>query len=350
MSKPNLTLTQLNQRSREVFRRIVDAYLETGSPIGSKTLAEKLDVGLSSATIRSVMADLELLGLLASKHASGGRLPTELGLRMFVDGLLEVGALEEKDRSAIEITCKTKGMNVVSVLNEASALLSGLSNCASVVVAPKIDAPLKHIEFVALDLKRALVVMVTEDGQVENRLIDLPLGTLASSLVEATNYLNARLGRKTVDQALDGISQEISSQRTMLDQAASSLVEKGLAAWANNDRKEALIVKGQARLLENVQALEDLETVRRLFDCLETNENMAKLLELTKKANGIQIFIGAQSALFTLSGCSVIAAPFRNSNEKIVGAIGIIGPTRLNYARVIPLVDYTSKVVSRLIG
>ncbi len=349
MNKQISTLSELNNRSRDIFKSLVDAYLETGAPVGSKTLSGLLDFPLSSATIRNVMADLEAVGLLTSPHTSAGRIPTEKGLKLFVDGLLEVGSLEKSERHAIEAHCRTTGINLETMLSQASSMLSGLSKCAGVVIAPKIEAPLKHIEFVHLGSGRALVVMVTADGAVENRLIDIPSGTLPVALTEATNYLNARLQGRTLEEAREEILKETASHRAQLDEVSSRLVSAGLAAWAG-DKKGVLIVKGQANLLENIQAIEDLERVRNLFSVLEAQESMTKLLDLTEKADGIQIYIGSENELFNLSGCSMITAPYRNSEEKIIGAVGIIGPTRMNYARIIPLVDYTSRVVSKLIG
>ena len=341
--------SELNQRSRDIFRSLVDAYLEKGEPVGSKTLAGLLDFPLSSASIRAVMADLEEAGLLISPHTSAGRIPTEKGLKLFVEGLLEIGSLDPDERHAIEARCKSAGDNLENMLAQASATLSGLSKCAGVVVAPKLDAPLKHIEFVPLNAGRALVVLVMANGAVENRIIDIPLGTLPSSLTEATNYLNRRMQGKTVEEASALIKAEINDRRAQLNESAERLVAQGLAAWGGG-KKSVLIVKGQANLLDDIQALDDLERVRSLFGVLEAQESMAKLLDLTRTANGIQIYIGSENSLFTLSGCSMITAPFRNGGEKIVGAVGIIGPTRMNYARIIPLVDYTSRVVSKLIG
>lgn len=349
MVKQISTLSGLNERSRTIFRRLVDAYLETGEPIGSKTLSGMLDFSLSSASVRNVMSELELAGLLASPHTSAGRVPTERGLKLFVEGLLEIGSLEESERHAIEARCRTSGISMDRVLDQASLMLSGLSGCAGVVIVPKTDASLKHIEFVHLGDRRALVVMVTADGAVENRLIDLPAGTLPSALREATNFMNARLCGKTLDEARTEIIGEIKRHEAELDETASRLVAQGLAAWSGG-KKGALIVRGQANLLDNIQALEDLEKVRELFSALETQENMAKLLDLTETAEGVQIFIGAENSLFTLSGCSMITAPYRNGRDRIIGAVGIIGPTRMNYAKIIPLVDYTSHVVSKLIG
>ena len=349
MNKQILTLSELNNRSRDIFKSLVDAYLETGEPVGSKTLSRLLDFSLSSATIRNVMSDLESAGLLSSPHTSAGRIPTERGLKLFVDGFLEIGALEKDERHAIEAHCRTAGINIETMLTQASTMLSGLSKCAGVVIAPKTEAPLKHIEFVHLGDNRALVVMVTADGTVENRLIDIPPGTLPAALTEATNYLNARLNGRTLEEAREEILKETEQHQAQLDEVSSRLVSAGLAAWAGG-KKGVLIVKGQANLLENIQAIEDLDRVRNLFAVLEAQESITKLLDLTETADGIQIYIGSENKLFDLSGCSMITAPYRNSQEKIIGAVGIIGPTRMNYARIIPLVDYTSQVVSKLIG
>lgn len=349
MSKKISTLSELNDRSRGIFKSLVDAYLASGEPVGSKTLSRLLDFSLSSATIRNVMSDLESAGLLSSPHTSAGRVPTERGLKLFVDGFLEIGALENDERHAIEAHCRSTGVNMETLLTQASGMLSGLSKCAGVVIAPKTRSPLKHIEFVHLGADRALVVMVTADGAVENRLISIPAGTLPVALSEATNYLNARLQGRTIEEARDEILAETASHKAQLDEVSARLVATGLAAWGGGKRG-VLIVKGQANLLENIQALEDLERVRNLFSVLEKQESMAKLLDLTENADGIQIYIGSENKLFDLAGCSMITAPYRNSDEKIVGAVGIIGPTRMNYARIIPLVDYTSQVVSKLIG
>jgi heat-inducible transcriptional repressor len=343
-------VAELSQRSRDIFRHIVDAYVETGEPVGSRTISRKLGMGLSPATIRNVMADLEEAGLLYARHTSAGRLPTELGLRMFVDGLLEIGGLTENERQAIDSQCAASGRSLAQVLEEATQMLSGLSHCAGLVVAPKSGRPLKHIEFVHLGPGRALAVLVTEDGVVENRILDLPVGLPPSSLIEAGNYLLAKLVGRTLDEARAEIIAEINSQRGELDQLATKVVEAGLASWAGGSKDGALIVRGQARLLEDVKEIADLERVRALFAALETKESLARLLEAADRAEGIQIFIGAQNELFSLSGCSVVIAPYRDSEERIVGAVGVIGPTRVNYARIIPMVDYTAKVIGRVLG
>ena len=344
------TVAVLNERSREIFRRIVESYVETGEPVGSRTLSRSLRLALSPATIRNVMADLQEAGLLYAPHTSAGRLPTEAGLRLFVDGLLEIGGLTEEERTDIDVKCSATGRSVEEALAEATSMLSGLADCAGLVLAPKSETPLKHIEFVGLTDGRALVVMVGENGVVENRLIEVPVGIPPSALVEARNFLSARLVGRTLTEARAEIVAELKEHRVQLDQLTTEVVETGLATWAGESQSGYLIVRGQAKLLENITAIEDLEQIRTLFQALETKETMARLLELAHDAEGVQIFIGADNALFALAGCSMVVAPFANSSEKIVGAIGVIGPTRINYARIIPMVDYTAKVISRVIG
>jgi heat-inducible transcriptional repressor len=344
-------LTSLNARHREIFRRIVEAYVETGAPIGSRTLSRQLGMQLSSATIRNVMADLEELGLLMAPHTSAGRLPTELGLRLFVHGLLERGNLTRDERDQIDARCAAQGRSFNEVLEETSTVLSGLSRCAGLVFAPKSDEPLKHIEFVSLGPGRALVVLVTASGHVENRVIDVPVGLPPSSLVEAGNYLAARLRERGLGEARGSIEQELSQARAELDGLTRKVIEAGLATWSQSTAGGgALIVRGQHQLLDDVQAMEDLERIRHLFTLLERKEALLKLLEMTESAEGVQIFIGAQNELFGLAGCSLVVAPYTNSQQQIVGAVGVIGPTRIDYARIIPMVDYTAQAIGRMLG
>ena len=346
----NGVVTELSERSREVFRHIVEAYVETGEPVGSRTLSRRLSVALSPATIRNVMADLEQAGLLYAPHTSAGRLPTEAGLRLFVSGLLEVGQLAEDERERIAARCRASGKSVEEAMEEAVATLSGLSRCAGLVLAPKTKRPLKHIEFVNIGPGRALVVMVTEDGVVENRVVEVPLGLPPSTLTEASNYLNARVGGRTLDEARDAIMAELDQQRSQLDELTGRVVAAGLATWAGGGKNSSLIVRGASHLLDDVTAVEDLERIRSLFEMLEAKEQLLRLLELTNTAEGVQIFIGSDSDLFSLSGCSLIVAPYRDSVKRIVGAIGVVGPKRINYARIIPMVDYTAKMIGHLLG
>jgi heat-inducible transcriptional repressor len=346
-----ISLAQLNERSREIFRRIVESYLGTGEPIGSRNIARIIPMTLSAASVRNVMQDLEQLGLVYAPHTSAGRLPTETGLRFFVDALMQVGDLSEDDRRKIEGQVAAAGKSVENVLTEASQMLSGLTHSAGVVLAAKSNMRLKHIEFVRLEAERALVVLVAEDGQVENRILTVPVGLPTSSLIEASNFLNTHGRGKTLSEIKTDVEKALVAGRAELDALTQRLIADGLASWsggANDERK--LIVRGHANLLDDLTALEDLERVRRLFDDLETKRGVADLLGHAEQADGMCIYIGSENKLFSLSGSSTIIAPYRDAAGRIVGAIGVIGPTRLNYARVIPTVDFTAKVVSKLIN
>ncbi|HWP27410.1 MAG TPA: heat-inducible transcriptional repressor HrcA [Xanthobacteraceae bacterium] len=346
-----VSLAQLNERSREIFRQIVESYLATGEPVGSRNLSKRISTPLSPASVRNVMADLEQLGLIYAPHTSAGRLPTELGLRFFVDALMEIGDLNEAERRAIEAQVAAAGKSVESVLSEASGLLSGLTRAAGVVLTDKTNARIKHIEFVRLEPERALVVLVSEDGQVENRIIQLPLGLPSSVLTEATNFLNARIRGKTLAEAKVELERSLEADRAELDALTKKIVEAGLASWSGGTQDERrLIVRGQAHLLDDLKAVEDLERVRLLFDDLETRREVIDLLGRAERADGVRIFIGSENKLFSLSGSSTIVSPYHDRAGRIVGVIGVIGPTRLNYARVIPMVDYTAKVVGKLLG
>ena len=345
-----ISLAQLNDRSREIFRRIVESYLATGEPIGSRNIARIIPMTLSSASVRNVMQDLEQLGLVYAPHTSAGRLPTETGLRFFVDALMQVGDLTQDDRHKIEGQVAAAGKSVDSVLTEASQLLSGLTHSAGVVLATKSNVRLKHIEFVRLEPERALVVLVAEDGHVENRILNIPIGLPTSALAEASNFLNTHVRGKTLAEAKADMEAALIASRAELDSLTQRLIADGLASWsggAADDRR--LIVRGHANLLDDLTALQDLERVRQLFDDLETKRGVTDLLGRAEGADGVCIFIGSENRLFSLSGSSTIIAPYRDAQGRIVGAIGIIGPTRLNYARVIPTVDYTAKVVSKLL-
>lgn len=350
MSQPKSALAQLSERSRTILRRIVESYLETGEPVGSRNLSRVLPMGLSPASIRNVMSDLEQSGLIFAPHASAGRLPTQMGLRLFVDGLLEVGGISPEERRKLEAQIGVKRQSVDQVLIEAGELISGLSECAGVVLAEKGVVRLKHIEFVPLEPTRALVVLVGEDQSVENRVIDLPPGLPPSALVEASNYLNTHVRGMTMADARTRIERELSVANAELDALAQKVVKAGLAEWSGSlgDRR-SLIVRGQSNLLRDVSADADLERIRQLFDDLENKRELVQLLGLSDSAEGVRIFIGSENKLFSLSGSSLIVAPFQDETRKVVGVLGVIGPTRLNYARIIPMVDYTAKLVGRLL-
>lgn len=343
------SLAGLDNRSALILRELVETYVETGEPVGSRTLSRRLPLGLSPATIRNAMADLEDAGLLYAPHTSAGRLPTERGLRLFVDGLLEFGALGEEDRDAIAARCAASGRSLQETLGEAGQMLSGLAGAAGLVVAPTAEGAVRHIEFVALGPGRALVVLVHDDGQVENRVIEVPPGLPPSALQQASNYLNARLTGRTLDEARVVIDAEVAANRTALDALTQQVIAAGLGTWSGG-QGGSLIVRGQARLLETIDQAGHVAEIKRLFERLEQQETMLRLLDLAQRGEGVQIFIGAESGLFDSAGLSMVVAPFRNGQEKIVGAIGVIGPTRINYGRVIPVVDYTARVIGRLLG
>ena len=351
-------IIELSERSKQIFRQIVDTYVETGEPIGSRTIALRADQNLSPATIRNVMADLEDAGLLYAPHTSAGRVPTDLGFRLYVDGLLEAGHLSEEDRARIDSQCAGSGRSLEAILGDASSALSGLSRFAGLVLSPKAERPFKQVEFVPLGPGRALVVMVADNGMVENRFIDVPVGIGASALVEAGNYLTARLAGRSLLEARKQIEREIRDRKSEVDSLTRKVVEAGLAVWGGDQSADdgVLIVRGHAKLLEDVHNLADLERIRALFDLLETKQNLLRLIELVQGAHGVQIFIGAENQLFGMTGCSMVVAPYDAGDEepptrgRIVGAIGVIGPTRMNYARIIPMVDYTARVISRLLG
>jgi heat-inducible transcriptional repressor len=346
-----ISLAQLNERSREIFRQIVESYLTTGEPVGSRNLSRIIPMTLSPASVRNVMQDLEQLGLIYAPHTSAGRLPTELGLRFFVDALMQIGDLSEPDRVAIEGQVAAAGKTVENVLTEATALLSGLTRAAGVVLTAKANVRLKHIEFVRLEPERALVILVAEDGQVENRVLVLPIGLPASALTEASNFLNAHVRGKTLAEAKAELETALEAGRAELDQLTQKIVAAGFASWSGGERDERrLIVRGHANLLDDLKAVDDLERVRRLFDELETKRGVADLLGRAERAEGVRIYIGSENKLFSLSGSSTIIAPYHDSSGGIVGVIGVIGPTRLNYARIVPMVDYTAKVVSKLLA
>jgi len=344
-------LQKLNERSRTIFRQIVESYLATGDPVGSRNLARHLPMTLSPASIRNVMSDLEHLGFIYAPHTSAGRLPTEAGLRLFVDGLLEIGDLTDDERRQIEAQLGIKReKSLQQVLSEAGEMISGLSHCAGLVISDRQIGKLKHIEFVQLEPRKALVILVGDDGSVENRVIILPAGLTPSSLIEATNYLNARVRGATLSEAKARVEAELASAKAELDELTQKIVEAGLATWSGAlGEQKSLIVRGQANLLKDVDGLENLERIRQLFDDLETKRDLVQLLGLTERGDGVHIFIGSENKLFSLSGSSLIVAPFQDKQRQIVGVLGVIGPTRLNYARIIPMVDFTARLVGRLL-
>ena len=355
MTKPVLdpTFQSLDARSRDIFRLIVDSYLKDGEPLGSRNLSRMLPASLSPATVRNVMSDLEQLGLVYAPHVSAGRLPTQKGLRFFVDAFMEIGDHAEEERRVIDAQVRASGNSATleQMLTEASQMLSGMSRGAGLVVAGKNEVPLKHIEFIQLEPTKALAVLVSQSGDVENRVVDLPAGVTASQLHEASNFLNAHIRGRTLAEAKIEIARVKEETRAALDSLSQQLVEKGLAVWAGSESglPSRLIVRGRANLLENVTAQADIELLRRLFEDLETQDGLIQLLGLAEEGSGVRIFIGSENKLFSLSGSSLVVAPYRDKESRDIGALGVIGPTRLNYARIVPMVDYTAQIVSRML-
>ncbi|KZY49480.1 heat-inducible transcriptional repressor HrcA [Sulfitobacter sp. KE29] len=344
-------LKDMNDRSREVFRRVVEGYLESGDPVGSRTLTRDFSEKVSAATIRNVMQDLEYMGLLDSPHVSAGRIPTQLGLRMFVDGMIEIGDPTELDREKIDATLGNNSSDVGGLLDRIGSALSGVTHGASLVLTPKHEAPIKHIEFVSLSLDRALVVLVFSDGHVENRLFTPPPGQTPSSMREAANFLNAFVEGKTLSELQRSIKQEIAKRRQEIDVLAQQLVESGAVLWdAEGEHSERLIVRGRSNLLGGEAEAEDLDRIRSLFDDLERKRDIAEFLELAEDGDGVRIFIGSENKLFSLSGSSLVVSPYMNADRKVIGAVGVIGPTRLNYGRIVPIVNYTAQLVGKLIS
>ena len=343
-------LDDMNDRSREVFRRVVESYLSSGDPVGSRTLTRNFPEKLSAATIRNVMQDLEFNGLLGSPHVSAGRIPTQLGLRLFVDTLLELGTVSAADREKIEFNTGNEQADVGTLLDQVSATLSGVTGSASVVLAPKFEAQIRHIEFVNLSPDRALVVLVHTDGHVENRIFTPPPGQTPSSLREAANFLNSFAEGRTLSDLRATIKEEISRRRQEIDSLARALVESGLALWqTSDDQAERLIVRGRSNLIDAAAESADIDLIRHLFDDLERKRDIAEFLELAETGEGVKIFIGSENKLFSLSGSSLVVSPYMNADRKIIGAVGVIGPTRLNYGRIVPIVDFTAQLVGRIV-
>ena len=340
--------TELNDRARDVFRIVVESYLETGQPVGSRTISKTSSVNLSPASIRNVMQDLEELGLLAAPHTSAGRMPTEQGLRLFVDGMMQVAEPSAEERAAIEKQLESTGP-IEAALAATTQALSGLSACAGIVMVPRREPVLRQMNFVRLSDNQVLAVLVGHDGSIENRVLEMDRRVTDSMLVQAGNFISARLSGRSLSQALAALEAEILSERAALDNASSDLVRRGLAMWSRDGSdRPVLIVRGQANLLDN-EAVADLERVRRLLDELEAMQDIAHLLDSAREAGSARIFIGAENKLFSLSGSSVIAAPYRDGEGRVVGVVGVIGPTRLNYARIVPMVDFTAQSLTRLL-
>ena len=341
---------ELSDRSKKILKSVIETYLETGEPAGSETILKKIGIDLSSSSIRSILANLQKEGLLYAPHISAGRLPTDKGMRFFVDGLLEFGRLSKNEQESIKNQCQSRGSSFQEVLDEASKVISGLSNCAGIVVAPKFHNKIKHVEFIRLNSSQIMSIIASENGLVENRILNSKINYNDSTLKKASNYINSKFVGKTIDQIKIIISDEIRSSKNQLDIISTKLVEEGIIEIAPNLETPYIFLHGQSSLLEEEVISKDLDQIRNLFDDIENKSNFLNVIENTSKAQGVQIFIGAQNFLFKHSGLSMVMAPYKNKEQKIIGAIGVVGPMRLNYAKIVPLVDYTSKIVGRILS
>jgi len=340
---------ELSDRSKQIFKSVVETYLETGSPSGSETILKKGGVNLSSSSIRLILANLQKEGLLFAQHTSAGRLPTDKGIRFFVDGLLEFGRLTQDERDNIKQQCLAKGTSFQEVLDEASKVISGLSSHTCIVVAPKNQNSIKHIEFIRLNSSQVMSIIASANGQIENRIIDDGGVYTDNILREISNYLNAKYLNKSIGEIKRNIQLEINNSKGRLEVLSQNLVQKGILEIAPNSENPYIFLHGQSNLLEDEIISKDLDQIRKLFDEIENKTNFLEILENTNSAKGVQIFIGSQNFLFKHSGLSMIMAPYKDKDQKIIGAIGVMGPTRLNYAKIVPLVDYTSKIIGKVL-
>ena len=344
---------ELSPRNSDVFQTLVEMYLQNGTPVGSRSLSRELDVKLSSATIRNAMQDLEYLGLLKSPHISAGRIPTELGLRLFVDEYLEISNVDDDERSLIDAIAVDESAEVAEQLDRAGTVLSRLTHSASLVLAPKCQLPIKHVEFVSLAPDRALVVLVTADGRVENRVFRPPEGQTPSSMRQAANFVNSIAAGRSVGELKSIVDSEIELQKAEIDRLASQLVKEGLAVWENTagqNHGERLIVRGRSNLLGSDEVKINMDLIRELFDDLERKRDIADFLQFVEDSEGVRIFIGSENKLFSLTGSTLVISPYMSNDRRIVGAVGVIGPTRLNYGRIVPIVDYTAQLVGKLVA
>ena len=341
---------ELSDRSKQIFKSVVETYLETGSPSGSETILKKAELNMSSSSIRSILANLQKEGLLFAPHTSAGRLPTDKGMRLFVDGLLEFGRLSDIEQANIKQQCLSRGESYEEVLDEASKMISGLSSHAGIVVAPKYQNNIKHIEFIRLNSKQIISIIASTTGQIENRIIEDEGNYTENTLKEVSNFVNSKYSNKNIEEIKKQMQSEITNSKGKLELLSKSLVQKGILELEPNTENPYIFLHGQSTLLEDELISKDLDQIRNLFDEIENKTTFVNILENTNSAKGVQIFIGSKNFLFKHSGFSMVMAPYKNKDQKIIGAIGVVGPTRLNYAKIVPLVDYTSKIIGRVLS
>ena len=341
--------TELNDRSKLIFKKLVESYLKTGSPAGSETIMRTGGLNLSSASIRSILSDLQKEGLLFAPHRSAGRMPTEKGMRFFVDGLLEFGRISNIDKENIKQQCSSKGKSYEEVLDIASRAISGLSNYAGIVIAPKFQKNLKHLEFIRLNKTQLMLILAYVNGEVENRIIEDSGQYNSSLLIQASNYLTSKFSNKNISQIKKLLELDIKKSQNDIEIISSKLIKQGIIETSPNVKNPYIFLHGQSNLLKDEIISKDLDQIRNLFDDIEKKSSFVEILENAGKAKGVQIFIGSKNFLFKHSGLSMIMAPYKNKEQEIIGAIGVVGPTRLNYSKIVPLVDYTSKIIGKVI-
>ncbi len=332
----------LSERAQTLLKILVERYIAEGQPVGSRALSRFSSLELSPATIRNVMADLEELGFVTSPHTSAGRVPTPKGYRFFVDTLLTVQPMEALERQQLEEQLTPDDPH--RLVNTASQILSDLTHFAGVVVAPRRrGAVLRHVEFFGLSEKRVLLIIVASDGEVQNRVLVTDRSYSPSQLVEAANYINQNYAGLEFDQ----LRQKVRSELLELHNDISSLMQAAIVAGSESLRQpsENVVISGGRNLLEVHDLSNDMDRLRRLFDLFERKTQLLELLEQSERADGVKIFIGGESTLVPLDECSIVTAPYEVDGQ-VVGTVGVIGPTRMAYERVIPIVDVTAKLVS----
>lgn len=342
MNKPSGP--DLDLRARRVLRTLIAQYLVDGEPVGSRTLAKSSGLHVSPATIRNIMSDLEDVGLVSSPHTSAGRVPTPRGLRLFVDSLIELKPLPAEEMARLQSEMPRQPATTRDLLDSTSVLLSAVTHFVGVVTVPRqADFPLRHIDFVALPDARVLVILVFADNQVQNRVVQLAKPLPASTLGQAANYLNSHFVGLRLDDIRAHLLRELRAAGSELNRMLSNAVDLAAASFAP-DGEADVVLSGQTNLM-GYQELSDLDRLRDLFDTFQRKRDLLQLMEICARAPGVRLFIGEESGYSALDGCSVVTAPY-GASGRVLGSVGVIGPTRMAYAKVIPVVQATADLLS----
>ena len=337
----------LNARSEHLLKTLIDRYIADGTPVGSRTLAKHAEINVSPATIRNIMADLEEMGLIQSPHTSAGRIPTQAGYRMFVDSLVKFRPLESAAEEQLRVQLR-RDTDPGELFARASGMISQITHLAGVVMVPRLDEEnrFRQIEFLSLSEKRILVILVTGSGQVLNRVIEAEHIYSPSELVQSANYFNETYGGSTLQEVKNALLREIQSDSETM-QKGIRLAAKVAEQMFSDEREKGVVVSGEANLMD-VPEMEDVRKLRKVFDIFSTKQDLLDLLDRSMKAGGVNIFIGKESGYEGLDDCSVVTAPY-SVEDQIVGTIGVVGPTRMAYDRVIPVVDITARLISKVL-